>query len=162
MQELIEQLLSSMLNEFSQKQPESDTYIRASLMQLLLLVHRHNSTQIEYNTEYINSTHKIINEAIGYINNNFADDITLESISNRFFVSTAYFSRIFKKSTGLTFIEYLNSVRIKEAQKLLATTNLSISEISERIGYKSNTHFGRILKKISHLSPREYRKLDDI
>lgn len=161
-QKMVEALLLNMLDEYKNKPTGHHFYIKTSLAQLLILAKRHAGNIPDYVDEHMSSTHKIIDEATGYINNNYGEDITLEFMSDKFFISTHYFSRIFKKLTGLTFIEYLNSVRIKEAQKLLATTNLSINEIGERVGFKSNTHFGRIFKKIADTSPSEYRKLDDI
>ena len=159
-QPTLEHLLTDMVNEYKEKRPGYVSYLKASVAQMLLLANRHSDRRVEYNTDYMNQTHKIVAEAVGYINNNYNEDINLELISGKFFISTHYFSRIFKKSTGMTFIEYLNGIRIKEAQKLLATTRLSISEISERVGYKSSTHFGRLFKQLTKTSPREYRNLD--
>ena len=84
--------------------------------------------------------------------------MTLQTISERFYISPYYFSRTFKQITGFTFIEYLNGVRIKEAQKLLRKTNLSIGKIAESVGYQNNTHFGRLFKKATGISPLAYRK----
>ncbi|MGB3986308.1 MAG: helix-turn-helix transcriptional regulator, partial [Limnochordia bacterium] len=72
--------------------------------------------------------------------------------------SQYYLSRMFKTVTGLTLIEYLNTIRIQEAQKLLADENLSITEIASLVGYDSQTYFGRMFKRITGLTPREYRK----
>ena len=105
-----------------------------------------------------NSYHKTISDISTYICNNFKDDINLKNISEQFFISPSYFSRTFKKVTGLTFVEYLNSIRIKESQKLIATTTLTIAEISEIVGYKSNTHFGRIFKNIVGTTPNASRQ----
>ena len=150
-QSLVENILHTMVKEFQEKNTRYTDYIKTALVQLLLTIMRFNPPQTEYTPKYKNSTHRLIDESIGYINNNFFEEITLK-----------YFSKIFKESTGLTFIEYLNNVRIKEAQKLLATTKLSINEIGERAGFHSNTHFCRIFKKIAGTSPSAYRKLDDI
>lgn len=159
---VVESLLRTMLNEFQKQDIRYNDYIKTALVQLLLVIMRLNPTQTEYAPHYKNSTHRIVDESIGYINNNFHNEITLESMSKMFFVTPPYFSKIFKESTGLTFVEYLNNVRIKEAQKLLATTKLSINEICERTGFNSNTHFCRIFKKLAGTSPSAYRKLDDI
>ncbi len=156
-QVIIENLFDTMLEEFHHKAPWHDYYLKTLLVQLLLLTRRFAKDTPEYSKAPTGSTYKIINEATGYINDHFSDDITLEFISNKFFISTHYFSRIFKKITGVSFIEYLNNVRTKSSQKLLVSTNLSISEIAARVGYKSNTHFGRIFKKTIGISPSEYR-----
>ena len=58
----------------------------------------------------------------------------------------------------MTLTEYLNNTRIKAAQQLLLTTHMPISEISEQAGYESHTHFSRVFKQFTNLSPMQYRK----
>lgn len=157
-QQFTESLVRTMLKEFCAPEAGSETYLKSALVQLLIIISRYSRKMVENNLGYMNSTHKTISEVTGYINNNFSENITLQSISDKFFISTYYFSRTFKRVTGLTFIDYLNSVRIKEAQKLLRKTNMSITEISEAVGFKNTTHFGRIFKKISGISPLAYKK----
>lgn len=159
---IIENLLYTMLREYQEKNTRYNDYIKTSLVQFLLYIMRLNIPKTEHTPNYQNSTHRIIDESIGYINNNFSEEITLESISKMFYITPQYFSKTFKKLTDMTFIEYLNSVRIKEAQKLLATTDKSINIIGETVGYNNNTHFCRMFKKIAGISPRAYRQLDDI
>lgn len=60
--------------------------------------------------------------------------------------------------TGLTFTEYLNYIRVKEAKELLCKSAESITQISEKVGYESITHFGRVFKKLTGVSPLKYRK----
>lgn len=160
--ETVETLLINMHAEFRRNAIGSDLYIKSLLTQLLLLSRRYADGIHEPSEELQSSTYRIINGATNYINDNFSENITLDLMASKFFVSTHYFSRVFKKMTALTFVEYLNSVRIKEAQKLLSSTTLSVNDIAERVGYKSSTHFGRIFKKLLNTTPSAYRKLDDI
>lgn len=160
-QPFVQILLTTMLREFADKNADNALYLKASLMQLLLMINKHKERLIEDDCNYINASHKTVSEIAGYINNNYYEPITLSSIANRFFISPCYLSRTFKKITGFTFVEYLNGVRIKEAQKLLHKTNLHVSEISEKVGYKSTTHFGRIFKNITGTSPLLYRKIQN-
>jgi len=156
----IERLLGMMLEEFEKKRSGYLQFIKASLIQLLLLIARYTDSGVVKtgNFDYFNSTHKTVSEVAAYINNNYSEDITLASISEKFFISPCYFSRIFKKVTGFSFIEYLNGVRVKEAQRLLAKTDKSIADIGEEVGYKSNTHFGRAFKASVGTSPAAYRR----
>lgn len=138
---------------------ENSIALKVYFLELLIII-----SKLDYKTnisEFNNPSplHKKISEIVAYINNNYMNDIGLDFISGRFFISSAHLSRAFKKVTGFTFIQYLNSLRIKEAQKLLARTPLSISEISRKVGYQNCTHFGRMFKSITSFSPREYRKL---
>ena len=157
-QHFIEQLLRSMHNEYKNETTGYLTYLKTALIQLLTFTNRHNDQLAESNTKYANSTHKTISEITGYINSNYTHKLSLSTISAQFFISPYYFSRTFKNVTGYSFIDYLNYVRIKEAQKLLRRTDLTIAEIAESVGYTSSTHFGRTFRKITGMSPLSYRK----
>ncbi len=154
----IENLLNSMQKEYIEKEENYLSFLQSTLIQLLVFINRHNFT-IKNMQNDINPTHKQISKIIGYINEHFSDDITLESISEKFYISPCYFSRTFKKVTDLSFIEYLNNVRIKEAKRLLIESNMNITEISEKTGFKSSTHFGRVFKKITKMSALKFKQL---
>lgn len=154
----VETLFETMLDEYNKGDAASEAYIQTSLTQLLLFISKSEHQLESPPLDYTNPTHKIISEITGYINNNYSSDITLGSISEKFHISSCYFSRTFKKATGLSFTEYLNNVRIKEAQKFLHKTDMSILDIAETVGFKSNTHFGRVFKRIVGMSPLAFRK----
>ena len=160
-QHSIETLLQSMLTEYQSKGSGYAAYLRTALIQLLILLNRHNGQLPDEQYRYASAAHKTISEITGYINNHYHTDITLTSISRQFFISPYYFTRIFKRSTGFTFIAYLNGVRVKEAQKLLRKTDLSIAQVAEAVGFKSSTHFGRIFKEITGITPLACRKRGD-
>ena len=123
----IETLLFKMLEEYENKPANYIDCIKSNIIQILLLANRHSDEFYSKNID-TETTNKTISNIIGYINNNFYEDITLESISEKFYISPCYFSRIFKKSTNYSFVDYINNVRIKEAQKLLARTELNITK----------------------------------
>ena len=147
-----------MYSEYENKQEGYEAHLKSALAHLLVLINRHGGTPVKETQDYMSSAHRNIMEITGYVNNHFADDINLTTISDKFFISTCYFSRTFKKIMGLSFTDYLNSVRVKEAQYLLRNKNMSITEISEKVGFKSATHFGRIFKKLTGISPLAYKK----
>jgi len=157
-QQFVETLIFSMLDEYKSNSPSLDDYAKSALTQLLLFAGKHAQKTDKYNPVYINSTHKVISEAVGYINNNYGDEISLSKISALFHISPGHFSKTFKRETGLAFCDYLNNVRIKEACKLIHKTDMSISEIAFSVGYNSSTHFGRIFKEIIGTSPLAYKK----
>lgn len=158
-QHFVETLLKSMEKEFEQRKEGYDLYLKTSLVQLLIFMNRNSSMLEDNDIDYINSAHKTISEITAYINMNYQKEISLASISKQFFISPYHLSRIFKKNTGFTFIEYLNGVRVKEAQNLLRRTDKSVTDIAEIVGYNSATHFGRIFKNITGTSPLLYKKL---
>jgi AraC-like DNA-binding protein/ligand-binding sensor protein len=93
-----------------------------------------------------------------YIHQNYMKDLSVEKIAARFFLSPNYFCRYFKKSTGVTFVEYLNLYRIQKAEELLRNRALGIMEISIRCGFGSISQFYRYFKQIKGVSPKELRK----
>lgn len=161
-QNFVETLLHTMEREYQNNSLRENAYIKLTLLQLLLFLNTCKPSHQDEALEQINTTQKTIFEIVGFIHNNYADDITLEKISEHYFLSIYYFSRMFREITGFHFVEYLNNVRIKEAKKLLLNSTLSINEIGATVGFKSNTHFGRVFKQIAGSSPSLYRKKGSI
>lgn len=100
-----------------------------------------------------------IQQAIKYINANFAENITLKDVASVLHMEETYFSKKFKQLTGLGFKEFLIQTRIKKAEELLAYTDFGIAQISEKCGFASSNYFGDAFKRINGMSPRQYRKL---
>jgi len=101
---------------------------------------------------------RAIRLARNYIDENFLKQLTLESVSDYVHLSVYYFSHMFKKEVGMTFVEYLTEKRINKAQQLLLTTDMSISDISREIGYWDSNYFGKVFKSITGTTPSQYRK----
>lgn len=99
-----------------------------------------------------------IQHALCYIKDNFHRPITLAETANQVYFSQCYFSKLFKKETGLSFVTYLNHVRIKKAEVLLLKSNRSICTISRSVGYSQTSYFCKIFRTINGLSPSQYRK----
>lgn len=95
--------------------------------------------------------------AIDYIKMNYSKNISLKSVAQHVFVSDSYLSRIFKEDMNMSFVEYLTDIRIKKAIELIKTTNLPNYTIAEKIGYENINYFGRVFKKITDLTPTQYR-----
>ncbi len=156
---LFENLLNLIIKEYKQKNIGYEDYLKSMLLQILFLINRHSQHETNSPLQFAEK-HNTISDIVGYINNHFDEDITLDLIAEKFFISPHYFSRNFKKSTGFNFVEYLNNVRVKEAQRLLFKTDLTVAEIGRITGFKSTTHFGRVFKNISGVSPLKYRKIN--
>ena len=100
----------------------------------------------------------LANQAIAYMKVHYAEPINLDYMAEKCGVSTSYFSRKFKEQTGEKYIDALTDIRVREAQRLLATTDLSVMEIVEAVGYCDDKHFRRIFHKSTNMNPLEYRK----
>ena len=74
-------------------------------------------------------------------------------------LSPPYLSTIFKKDTGMTFLEYLSKVRMDMAKKLLKETNDTVADICGKVGYSDVRYFTKTFTKYAGLKPKEYRKL---
>jgi len=85
-------------------------------------------------------------------------ELPLEELAAAAYLSPFHFSRLFKKVTGASPHAYLATLRIERAQQLLATTDLSITEISTRVGYASSSHFGKAFRQANGLTPRAFRE----
>lgn len=102
----------------------------------------------------------IINKCMKYINEHYMDNISLESVSQKYYFNPSYFSKLFKSYTGLGFSEYLLKVRVNKADFLLKNTDDNISEIARRIGFKDPSYFNRVFKKEVGISPLRYRQMN--
>ncbi|MEN8907046.1 MAG: response regulator [Clostridiales bacterium] len=105
-----------------------------------------------------NNLSAIIKKSLKYIDENYNKDISLEEISKYLSISPHYFSKLFKDETAHNFVEYVTSLKMKQAKILLEEGNLSVKEICFNIGYKDPNYFSRIFKKILGLSPSEYKE----
>lgn len=98
-----------------------------------------------------------ISEAKRYIADHYHESLQLSGVAKKLYLSTAYFSRLFKEKTGVTFSDYLANCRIERARQLLATTDLSIAEVSAAVGYQEANSFSRLFKARTGQSPSDYR-----
>jgi two-component system response regulator YesN len=101
----------------------------------------------------------LIAKARSYIDANYADpDISLSLVAAQVLLSPTYFSLMFGREVGETFIEYLTNVRIRRAMDLLCTTSLTSSEIAYQIGYHNPRYFYSVFHKVAGLPPSEFRR----
>lgn len=101
---------------------------------------------------------EIVNEAQSYIENNLHEKISVEHLSSRFAVSRRNFDRRFIKATGNTPIEYSQRVKIESAKKAFETSRKTISEVMYEVGYSDAKAFREVFRKVTGISPLEYRK----
>ena len=101
---------------------------------------------------------ELIYRAILYINENYAEDISAESVSGIFNVSYSYFSRSFKRIAGKSFKEHLNQTRINHGESLLLNTDKSVTEIAALCGFGNVSHFIATYRAIKGVTPLGTRK----
>lgn len=121
--------------------------------------------QIKKDEEDFKPQNDIGNNAIRYIKENFSStDISLNLLSEYFFVSQSYLAKIIKQKTGTNFTDYLNKLRIDMSIKLLLDENIaySIKDVSDRVGYNSQHYFSRAFKNYMGISPSKYRNKKEV
>ena len=116
-----------------------------------------------YLTEYCKTLDrklsKSISEAISYIENHYMEPITLNEIAAYCHTNPAYLSTKFKNELGVNLIKYLTEVRIEMAKLLLVTSDYSLNEISDMVGFGDSKHFSKQFRKTTGITPSEFRKI---
>lgn len=94
-----------------------------------------------------------------YLEENYSKDISLDTVAEVVNLSASYLSFIFKESSGLNFVDYVNQFRLQKAKELLCNTSYNIAQVAELVGYNSANSFSKVFKKYNGISPGQYRKL---
>lgn len=108
----------------------------------------------------IHDKNNIAIDLIEYVNKNFTKNITLETLRNRYFISDSSINRIFKSMSGLTFVRYLNNIRIHNVKNLVLSRNIPISKAAEMSGFSTYSTFYRAYKK-EYNEPPKFTKSSD-
>ena len=150
----IKKILSKIENEYKLKDIFSDEIISCHTHALFYLLLRNADSCVT-----VGDGNKVIEQAVAYIRENFASDITLSALSKMFSVSPEHFSRLFKKETGLGFSKYLNSLRLQHAEQLLRKADgQSITTVAEICGFEDSNYFSKKFKEVYGISPKKVQK----
>ncbi|RCX17531.1 two-component system response regulator YesN [Anaerobacterium chartisolvens] len=158
------------LISFCKHQPGTE-YCNFDLSEIIPLITGYNDIDIikeyvrhifldelsETGNESCNKRKKLIDDVKKYVGLHYSERITLEEISKTFFISKSYFCHVFKEHTGMNFYNYLNDFRIEKAKSLLKNTYYKNYEISEMIGFENSSYFNQLFKKVTGMTPCEYR-----
>lgn len=104
------------------------------------------------------SRDSILDDILYYIDNNYQNNIKLETIAPLFGYNSAYLGKLFTKEIGENFNSYVDHRRIEHSKRLLAQKNIKVYEVSEQVGYRNVDYFHKKFKKYVGISPAEYRK----
>ena len=125
--------------------------IRSSINALVIAVN-----QIDAVKETRNSKDERINSIINYIQENYLT-VTLDDLSNQFYLSKPYLSKYIKEKSGMTFGENVKRIRLNKASTLLRNGNMKVEKVAEAAGYQNVEHFNRLFKKKYGMTPVQYR-----
>ncbi|WP_239625727.1 response regulator [Paenibacillus sp. H1-7] len=101
---------------------------------------------------------KTIDFIMRYVQQHYADDITLDVLAEKVYLTRNYLSQIFKQETGENYNSYLTRIRMEKAKELMLGGNYKIFEISGMVGYKNHAYFSQLFKKYSGLNPSEFNQ----
>jgi len=101
---------------------------------------------------------KYVSFAKKYVNEHYAESISLKDISKEIYIHDAYFSKLFNEEVGEGFNSYVNRIRIEHAKKMLLYTEHQLKDISDMVGFQSHSYFNRVFKNIVGASPLAFRK----
>jgi AraC-like DNA-binding protein len=159
----LQSLFDEITAEYTSKNTLREAAMYALIIQMFVLLGRkYMSTENLFPDVKVNKQKEYIekfNLIFDYINNNFMEDISLETIADVAGFSKFHFSRLFKQFTDMSFYDYLNQRRVKEAEKYLLNPSLSITEIALRSGFSSISTFNRVFKSFKECTPTEFKNL---
>ena len=140
-------IFTKLTSEFSENKLYHSEMCSSFLKELIIMLHR---AELPKKTK--------IDAVISYINNNFSKNITNKELAELAGYHEYHLNRLFLKYTGTSMHSYILHIRINEAKQLLINTELTLTEICEKIGFNNYTYFSRYFKQIVNLTPFQYRK----
>jgi AraC-like DNA-binding protein len=149
-------LFSSLEKEAREQGPGYQAMVRLKLMEALLLLCRARAgAEGEESSRVPVRFHP--EEAMQDLREHCADQLSLPEIASRYGLNPSYFSRLFHLHAGMPLVEFINRARIQKSCQLLKRSDASIVEIALAAGYNNLSHFNRYFRRITGMSPREYR-----
>ncbi|HEY0005544.1 MAG TPA: helix-turn-helix domain-containing protein [Pyrinomonadaceae bacterium] len=153
-------LSADLAEELWQEEAGQEMVIAALVEQLMVHLLRHHSNirrSAELELSRVGLVDRRIRRAVELMHARLDRELPLEEIAAAAYLSPFHFARLFKKLTGASPHAYLATLRTARAQTLLAETDLSITEISTRVGYSSPSHFTKAFRQATGLTPRAFR-----
>ncbi len=150
-------------HDYFSDDPLADTKLYRRLIDMLITIREHqlsmNSTVIPQADEDPAEFEEKFNKVIKFINLNYMNEITLDTLADIAGYSKYHFSRIFKQYCSMSHVKYINRRRIKAAEGLLFDPELSINEVAHLSGFSSLATFNRVFKEFKLCTPSEFKKL---
>lgn len=154
------EIIHSMLSACKEQAPHNKLYIKAQLYSLLFTLYSANAV-IDCEAEGSDKPGinlDAIKDALNFIDNHFSEKLTLEAIAGAASLSKYHFIRVFKAATSMNPTEYINMIRINQAEKCFQLTNMSITEAAASCGFNNLSYFIKIFKHHKRVTPYQYKK----
>lgn len=134
--------------------PENDLMVKAKLLELFYLLISNGHTK----TETDSLTNSSVKPAISYISEHYAENISIGELALKCMMSESHFMALFKKTAGVSAVEYISELRLRQACYELKSTEKSVMEIAMNSGFRNLSNFNRRFKRTFGITPSEYRK----
>lgn len=154
----IEALLRTMIEEHENKKENYQIVQKANLVIFLCYLGRAWKNQLVNSKNEYKGKRDLLAQAVDYIEKNINDQITIQKLASKTYLSPSYFRKIFKEVTGRSPIDYINEIRISRARDLLLKEDLSVAEVAEFVGISDHNYFSKLFKMETGCSPSDYRK----
>ena len=152
----IDELFSGIEKDYDSPDAFASDSLRANMHSLFILMARNPNQK---HMEFLKNDY--IEQAVDYMQKNFAGNITLSEIAKMCSVSPEHLSRTFKKETGFGFSEYLTHLRLKKAEYLLKNSTFSVTDIAYQCGFEDSNYFSVVFKRNFGISPSAMRNIKD-
>ncbi|GAA0177847.1 hypothetical protein SH2C18_09960 [Clostridium sediminicola] len=153
----IHYILNGLYDEFVNKEKCYEIFIKGYLYQLVAVLTRSNV--INSNSDFKDIELQKLDKLFKYIEINYKENVDLKMAASILNLSYNYSSRYFKKITGRTFKEYLDFVRISEAEKLILSKDINISQAAYEVGFSNVSSFNRVFKRVKNYPPSDIKKI---
>jgi AraC family transcriptional regulator len=156
---LIQQIGLSLLAELQSQESLDSFYVNSLVDILIMRLLKGYGRKIPKNFELVEGLNAFkLKQALDYINDNLDRELRLADIALSLRMSPFYFARSFKQSMGIPPYQYLTQRRIDRAKLLLSNSSLSILEIVQSIGFRTQSHFTRVFREYTGTTPKQYRQ----
>lgn len=150
-------LLKSLHREFRKKEEGYELFVKGCIYQLIAYLLRNNILNLYKHLKNEDDI-KRLDPVLKHIETNYTREISLSEAAHIMNLEYSYFSRFFKRATGRSFKEYVDYIRICEAEKLILSQNMNISSAAYEVGYSNITSFNRVFRRIRHCNPGSLKK----
>ena len=150
--------IMAVIEEMTEKQPDYTTCVTGLMTAILVELTRLCEHESPAQKSIPNSSMLSIHPALNYIHDNYTQQFPIELLADMCHLSVTHFRRTFNTIMGISPLEFINNTRIEHACLLLSSTDSSILEISELVGFHSVSSFNRAFVKLMDIPPREWRK----
>ncbi len=158
----LHEFIQTISKELEEKKPYYQEIIKSSICEFWYLIKRTLPRDLDFQKQSKRSNMLYdLQRLLSYLDEHYADNISLEFAAGKMNFSESHFSKVFKKLTGINYVTYLNFIRIEHAASQLHDTNNKITTIALNCGFNNIRTFNRVFKEVTGYTPTKFSSLTD-